>query len=91
MEADFEIWPACGRCIFCFAAGLDFSDNNDRQLRPEDVGTTDAEPQTELMDKLEAGPQMRATDTVSGAEAFEIHTVRRNSKDIVMSGGELSR
>ena len=61
-------------------------------LKPEVVETTDAEePTTELMDKLEDGARMRTEDTVSGSGANEIHTVRRSYKDIVMSGGELSR
>ena len=34
---------------------------------------------------------MRTGDTVGGAGANEIHTVRRSYKEIVMSGGELSR
>ena len=61
-------------------------------LKPEVVETTDAEePTTELIDKLEGGAQVRTEDTVSGSGANEIHTVRRSYKDIVMSGGELSR
>ena len=56
-------------------------------LKLEVVETTDAEETTtELIDKLEGGARMRTEDTVSGSGANEI-----SYKDIVMSGGELSR
>ena len=59
-------------------------------LKREEVRTADTEPQTEPANKLEAVPQVRTTDTVSGARANEMHTVRRSYKDIVMCGGELT-
>ena len=43
------------------------------------------------MNDLEEDQQVRAADTVRGAGANEAYTVERSYRDIVMSGGELTK
>ena len=94
MIADFFTKPLQGKqfyklqdCVMNIDPTSKYHSDHRSVLKPEVVETTDAEETTtELIDKFEGGARMRTEDTVSGSGANEI-----SYKDIVMSGGELSR